>query len=76
MKTKLHFAWVVADPKAHRPTATTSPFLQVWRRMHRASCGHGEAAHVYKGLYFTSAPAGLYIDFSCLGCGEHYREAA
>lgn len=75
MQQKFRFAWVAVGKE--RPSITTSPFLKVWRSKHKATCsGHGERVHVFQGLYFGDAPINLHTDIECLGCGEHYREAA
>lgn len=78
MIKQFHFAWVAQATQTQKPICTTSPFLKQWRAHHRRTCGnHGECCHVFNGIYFTStAPRGLFIDFECLGCGEHYREGA
>lgn len=75
-KPAFHLAWKTQDPTAPRPVIVTSPFLKQWRATHK-NCKRGERCHVYKGLYFGNdhgTPAGLYMDFECLGCNEHYRE--
>ena len=72
------FRFALSTTTNTKPTATTSPFLATWRAWHRSTCPHnGEAAHVWRGQYFNNdAPARLYTDLECLGCGEHYREGA